>query len=864
MRAVEEALARNAGDERPFVETAAGPGGAAGTRTQPRTLSYRAAAHCVAVLAAEIAAACPRGRRRAGTGDRPRVGVVMGNSPEFVVADLALVTARCTEIPVPLAFSAEQAQSLLDDVDLCLVDSAGAVRVEEWGAGVLPGSCPVHEVETGGLLRRPMSAGAGHRPSETADEAVPTARPDAAAGPGAVPDDWIAKIIHTSGTTSHPKGALIRAAGLEALLESLHAAMPDRAYSRYLSMVPFSLLIEQVTGIYLVLLDGGTIVLPPPETELVGTASGAAEAVLPLLRRSAVTALVATPAVIGEVLRIGEDSAERGEDPVAAVFGTSTAPLVCCGGAPVPVESLRRLDRLGIAVYEGYGLSENSSVVSWNTPAHRRIGTVGRPLPHVEAALSDGGELLVRGRSLFAGYVREDPSACAVDDGGWLHTGDLAEIDDDGYIRITGRSKNVIITAAGRNVSAEWVEAQYTRLPEVRAAAVVGDGLDDLHGLFIVTGDAAAARARIADFGLRNLSGVERVARIHAAAEPTPLYDEFFTVTGRPRRSAVLAAVTAGRIRHQEIEHPTEGAHMSARFTTGSYGEGSGKLLTAQGGTTLGDLEPRELIRLLKDAGFLLLRGFQPGLTEFSAFVSAHSDRVTLDPARSFHGGEVAQKVDAGTAALGLHIENGNSPFIPDLTWFLCERAASHGSQTTVCDGYRVWEALSPAAREAFAAQPIVYEREVEEQKWKAFVQHHSDDGKPLDEITVDDMRKLSNDPDSTVIEPQDDGSVIYSFRTPAARTTLFGERLAWANSIFGPSFNYRRPHIAFADGTEFSPELWQEMTEATEACTEDIDWEHGDVALIDNTRVMHGRRAITDTDRTIYNAQSYLLAELR
>ncbi len=132
-----------------------------------------------------------------------------------------------------------------------------------------------------------------------------------------------------------------------------------------------------------------------------------------------------------------------------------------------------------------------------------------------------------------------------------------------------------------------------------------------------------------------------------------------------------------------------------------------------------------------------------------------------------------------------------------------------------------------------------------------------------MEQITLEDFTALVDDADSTVIEPLPDGSVTYAYRTPAVHGTLFGDRLSWANSIFGPSYNYEKPRITFADGSELPGWLLAELERVTEEVTEDIEWQDGDLALIDNTRVMHGRRAIEDTDRTIYNAQSYLRRDL-
>ncbi|WP_435191528.1 AMP-binding protein [Streptomyces sp. bgisy126] len=508
MRAVENALRRHAETDRPLVRVLDGRGGVAAAH------GYREITRAARALADGIGA---------GAG---RIGVLCGNTPEFVVADLALLGLRATEVPVPLAFSREQAAGLLEEADVCLVDAQGAARLAEWGP-VLPEGCRVVEVSLAALA------------GGTEPYAVPEGD-----------EDWICKIIHTSGTTSRPKGVRIRAHGVGALIDSLHGAMPAGAFTGYLSFVPFSLLIEQVTGLYLVLLDGGCLTLLPPGTPLVGTSGGAVEAALPQLAAARPTALVATPALANALLDAARRAAADGLDVAPALFGTERAPLICCGGAPVHPETLRGLDAFGIAVYEGYGLSENSSVVSWNTPGARRIGTVGRPLPHVRVRLDEEGELLVSSSSLFDGYTREDPSSCAVVDG-WLHTGDLARVDEDGYLTITGRKKNVIITSAGRNVAPEWVEAQYARLPFVRAVAVVGNDLPALHGLFVIdpAADRTEAEHALAAFGAEHLSEVERVETVHLMGADDEAYRRLFTVTGRPMRKAVVEHLLTHRSR---------------------------------------------------------------------------------------------------------------------------------------------------------------------------------------------------------------------------------------------------------------------------------------------------------------------------
>lgn len=455
------------------------------------------------------------------------VGLLANNTPAWVVADLACLIAGAVEVPVPLAFSADQATSLLRQADICLTDAPGRDRLAALGRdSVLPHGTPVREIDVAELARE----GAHLRPEPSPAH------------------DWICKVIHTSGTTSAPKGVRIRVDGLGALLHSLRDHIPSGASERYLSLVPLSLLIEQVTACYLTLLTGGTIVLLPTGATLLGTSPDALGAMLALMRAAKPTAMQGPPALYEAFAAIaGAHPEESGEQLSQRLFGHPEPAFLACGGAPVASVVLEALWARGIPVYEGYGLSENGSVVSWNTPDSWRLGSVGRPLSHVEARLAEDGELLVRSSSLFAGYTVDDPSSCQVDEDGWLYTGDLAELDADGFLYIRGRKKNIIITAAGRNVAPDWVASRYQALPEVAAAVVFGDGLDQLVGFFVVAAghEHDAARSAIEHFGATQLSEVERVGRVQLRSVDDPEIVGLFTVTGRPVRQKIWALITS-------------------------------------------------------------------------------------------------------------------------------------------------------------------------------------------------------------------------------------------------------------------------------------------------------------------------------
>ena len=442
-----------------------------------------------------------------------QIGLVMGNSVHWVLADLALMIGERVEVPVPLAFSVDQARHLLQGCALVLVDEMGACTLEAWRCAGLTLSAPVRRV------------------SVSAEPAAGMTQASA--------DDSVIKVIHTSGTTSRPKGVKIRRDGLGALVQALWQRARRDDYQRYLVLVPLSLLIEQVTALYMPLTSGGAVLLPAPSLAPLGSPGVIAEDRLDLIRQARPTAMTLTPALVEAIARRAAtlEPAER----IEQLFGTPRLPLLAAGGGPVEVEVLVRLHQLGIEVFQGYGLSENSSVATWNFRGANRLGSVGQALPHVTLRLAADGELQLRSSSLFAGYTNEDPSSCAVDADGWLHTGDLARIDPEGFVSIIGRKKTMIITANGRNVSPEWLEAAYRQVQGVEQVIVFGDRQAFIGGVFIIGAqvDPADVSTAIADFARTHLNEIEQIAQPVLIPRSDEVMRRLFTVTGRPRRDQV-------------------------------------------------------------------------------------------------------------------------------------------------------------------------------------------------------------------------------------------------------------------------------------------------------------------------------------
>ncbi|WP_422776291.1 AMP-binding protein [Pseudomonas mediterranea] len=472
--------------------------------TESVALTYGELEHRALNLAAEL-------QRRFTTpahGDQVVLGIATRNSSDWLVADLACLFAGITALPLPLAFSQSQAEHLAERCDGFLVDAAGQRTLAQRWKLNFPDS----------RLRRL---------SEPVIEQPLLHTPD---GEG----DWICKIIHTSGTTSRPKGVRLSNQAVGAVLTSLRERMPVNAHRRYLSLVPLSLLLEQVTAAYLPLLAGGTVHFLPPSEALLGEPGASPQRLVDWILQVQPTALTVPPVMINRFLEQLNDGGETGERLASYL---KSGAHITCGGAAVSIDALHDLAEQGIEVYQGYGLSENASVVSVNTFEEQRLGSVGKPLPHVQVRIGADQTIEVKSSSLFSGYSGTDPSACSMSGDGWMDTGDLGMLDEDGYLYVHGRKKNVICLPNGRNVSPEQVELEYRKYPGVNDAAVF---FDEQHGLVaLLCVESTPARDELISWSTGRFSDIERPSRLWLLTKDDPLIEQLYTVTGRPKRADI-------------------------------------------------------------------------------------------------------------------------------------------------------------------------------------------------------------------------------------------------------------------------------------------------------------------------------------
>jgi len=436
-----------------------------------------------------------------GAGIR-RAALLADNSVAWAIWDLAALKAGITLIPLPGFFSDAQLSHILADAGIDTVISDDHVRIKRIAAR----GAPLYQAEIRMVAGRRFQL---TRMATPAAVELPTG---------------IAKVTYTSGTTGTPKGVLLKAESMEQVALSLVTATGATARDRHLSLLPLATLLENIAGIYAPLLAGGCSVLYGQSTVGVQGASGVDPfRILNSLNKSQATTAITLPQLLQAL--------------VAAREAGGAAPerlrYLAVGGAPVSRRLLQAAERCGLPVFEGYGLSECASVVAANGADTPRPGSVGRPLPHARVRIAADGEIVVGG-ALFEGYLH-DPRAPGAE---WP-TGDFGHLDEDGYLHITGRKKNIFITAFGRNVAPEWVEAELTAQPAIAQAAVFGEARPFNVAVIVPRPNAGETVPAALAAANRRLPDYAQVREFIVSDLPFTPANGLCTANGRLRRDAI-------------------------------------------------------------------------------------------------------------------------------------------------------------------------------------------------------------------------------------------------------------------------------------------------------------------------------------
>ncbi len=476
------------------------------------------------------------------------VAIMLANRPEFHIVDLAAVTIGATPFSIYTTYPAEEIEYLVTDAGarVAIIEQA-FVPVILKAREQLPGLEHVIVVD-------------GDAPEGTvALSEIEGSNPefDAAAAATEVSPDDVLTLIYTSGTTGHPKGVQLSHHNIMVAVQSVQEIIEFEAGSRVISWLPSAHIAERNAHHYIPIVYAGSITSCPNPREILSylpqvrpTWFFAVPRIWEKLKAGLETMQAAQPeeqrapmeaALNAAIERVRlqqrrEPVPEELEAQVAkaddqlfsklrAMLGLDQAIAVNVGAAPTPVEVLEFFHAMGIELGELWGMSETCGAGTCNRPGHVKIGTVGPAAPGVELRLAEDGEVLVRSEVVMIGYRNApEKTAEAIDADGWLHTGDIGEIDDEGFLKIVDRKKELIINAAGKNMSPANIEAALkTGSPLIGQAATIGDARPYHTALIVLDADFAppwASQHGLSGTTLEELaSDPEMVAAVQAGVD---------------------------------------------------------------------------------------------------------------------------------------------------------------------------------------------------------------------------------------------------------------------------------------------------------------------------------------------------------
>ncbi|WP_436699384.1 AMP-dependent synthetase/ligase [Nocardioides sp. BYT-33-1] len=447
----------------------------------------------------------------AGVRPGDRVALMASNRIEHVVADLGAVHAGAVSMSVYNTLSPEQVAYVAGHAEPTVAVLENADHLARWERGLgatdslrtvvlIDAEPPAGDDRFVGWDAF-LTAGAAWRTEHTAEL---DARIDAIA-----PDDPLT-ILYTSGTTGNPKGVVLtHHAVLYECACSLRVAAPTQ-HNDFISYLPFAHIAERTLGMYIPQVNGAHIHLIADPALLLGALgevhptrffgvprvwekiktgiSAKLAAETDPEKRAQVERALAVGLEYVEALQHGGavspelEARYRAADAgllsfLRALLGLDRCEWSASAAAPMPLEVARFFAGLGMRIYDVYGMTETCAAVTSCGPDQFRLGTVGRALPGIEIALADDGEILARGPVVSKGYYRQpEATAALIDADGWVHTGDIGELDEDGFLKVVDRKKEMIITSSGKNIAPSNIENHLKESPIVGHALVFGEG----------------------------------------------------------------------------------------------------------------------------------------------------------------------------------------------------------------------------------------------------------------------------------------------------------------------------------------------------------------------------------------------------
>ncbi|WP_448551213.1 AMP-binding protein [Thalassotalea montiporae] len=436
------------------------------------------------------------------------LGIYMDNCADWIVYDLAAAKLGICVIPIPLFFSPRQTQHLIANagIDFVLLNNPKLRQV-----------LPITDTSTQGI--------------EVSGEHCQLVATSLASQQQKYPKNT-AKITFTSGSTGEPKGVCLSYDNIETVCLSLLQAIQTNTRDtnpRHLCVMSLATLLENIAGVYLPLLSGGVVITQP--IQKLGFDSNAqfdAARLIEQVARFQVASMILFPQIL--------------ENLVAQPFKhlsriANNLQFVAVGGGVVSPKVLQLAEQIGLPIFQGYGLSECGSVVCLNVPEHNKVGSVGKVLDHAQLTVNSDGELIVHGQSML-GYLGEFAAT-----GSSIATGDLGYIDEEGYVFVTGRKKNILVSSFGRNISPEWVESILTAQKEIKQAVVIGEAEATLSTVLVLN-DESKSKVNVSQILARvnaQLPDYARLGHWYISSYPFTAENGLLTANGRPKRAEILS-----------------------------------------------------------------------------------------------------------------------------------------------------------------------------------------------------------------------------------------------------------------------------------------------------------------------------------
>jgi long-chain acyl-CoA synthetase len=451
-----------------------------------------------------------------GVGRGDTVGIVSENRPEWVIADLGILALGAVSVPLFTAIPPAQVEYIVGDSGVRWLIVSGEAQVSK--ALALRARVPQLTIIA---IDSPTDAGRGITAFTDVIElgsARRSADADFEARRQAIGPDDLASIVYTSGTTGDPKGVMLTHGNFAFNVRGCCGAFAFGRGDVVLSVLPLNHCLERVGAYYSPLACGAMIAyaqsvrrlrenLREVEPTFMILVPRLYEAIEEGIRDRVARTTAMRRRLFARALAIGEARMrrlERGDrvTPLAALrellagrlvlarvrrmIGLRRGRFLVSGAAPLGASTARFFHAIGLPVYEGYGLTEAAPVVTVNRIGRWKIGTVGYPLDGVEVRIAGNGEVLCRGANVMQGYHgRPDATAAVIDEQGWLHTGDVGELDSDGFLRITDRIKDLLVLRNGKKVSPQRVETLLGASPYISRVMLVGDGRATLGALIV-------------------------------------------------------------------------------------------------------------------------------------------------------------------------------------------------------------------------------------------------------------------------------------------------------------------------------------------------------------------------------------------